>query len=170
MSPLLWLSLGTWAVALGVGAVDELYFRLWKFRLFARPQSRMEHVTHTVRACLLGPILWLAFVAPRLDLLVTLVAIDTAVVLIDVWLETESRRDLGGIPRAEYVVHVVANTLHTAAMTLALAVWWVSPSAQVPAEVHGMAEALAASTVPVAVLHVVLALWTPPRFHGARAV
>ncbi len=168
MSPLLWLSLSAWAAALGVGALDGLYFHLWKFRLYARPQSRTEHLTHTVRACLLGPILWLAFVAPRLDLLVALVAVDTAVVLADVWLETESRRDLGGIPRSEYVVHVLANTLHTGAMTLAMAVWWVSPSAQVSTLLRGIAEALVACTVPVALLHVVLIFWNPPaRVRGA---
>jgi hypothetical protein len=168
VSPLLWLSLAAWAAALGVGALDGLYFHLWKFRLYARPQSRTEHLTHTVRACLLGPILWLAFVAPRLDLLVMLVAVDTVVVLADVWLETESRRDLGGIPRAEYVVHVVANTLHTGAMTLAMAVWWVSPGAQVPDLLHGIAEALVACTVPVALLHVLLIFWNPPsRLRGA---
>ena len=168
VSPLLWLSLSAWAAALGVGALDGLYFHLWKFRLYARPQSRTEHLTHTARACLLGPILWLAFVAPRLDALVALVAVDTAVVLADVWLENESRRDLGGIPRAEYLVHVVANTLHTGAMTLAMAVWWSSPLAQVPALLRGFAEGLVACTVPVAVLHVALIFWTP-RARGAGA-
>lgn len=156
VNPLLWVSLSAWAAALAVGALDGLYFHLWKFRLYARPQSRTEHLTHTVRACLLGPLLWLAFVHPRLELLVVLAGVDTAVVFADVWLENASRRDLGGIPRAEYVVHVVANTLHTAAMTLAIAVWWVSPSAAVPSMVRWLAEALVVCTVPVALLHVVL--------------
>jgi hypothetical protein len=169
VSMLLWISLSAWAAALAVGALDGLYFHLWKFRLHARRQSRSEHVMHTVRACLLGPILWLAFVAPRLDLLVALVAIDTAVVIADVWLETASRRDLGGIPRAEYVVHVVANTLHTGAMTLAMATWWLSPAAEVPHLLRGMAEALAACTVPVAVLHVALMFWTPRAQVGGAA-
>jgi hypothetical protein len=161
VSSLLWISLIAWAGALGVGALDGLYFHLWKFRLYARPQSRSEHLTHTVRACLLGPILWLAFVTPRLDALVALVALDTAVVLTDVWLENASRRDVGGIPRAEYLVHVAANTLHTGAMTLAMASWWLSPHAHVPDLLRGIAEGLAACTVPVAVLHVALLFRKP---------
>ena len=35
--------------------------------------------------------------------------------------DTRSRRELGGIPRAEYVIHVVATGFHMAACALALA-------------------------------------------------
>ena len=33
-----------------LGAIDDLYFHLRRYRLFAFPESRGEHVLHTVRA------------------------------------------------------------------------------------------------------------------------
>jgi hypothetical protein len=161
MIDLLIASLGLWAGALTIGAADGLYFHLWKFRLYARPASQLEHVTHTIRACLLGPMLWFAFVSANLWALIALVALDSAVVLGDVSMENESRRALGGIPTAEYLVHVMATALHSAAVALAIGFWWKFGAAEVPVLVRDGALLLIATTVPVAVLHLALVFWKP---------
>src|SRR6185369_8512911 len=44
-----------------LGAVDGLYFHLWKYRLYSRPETRYEHKLHTLRAFLFIPIVWLLF-------------------------------------------------------------------------------------------------------------
>lgn len=44
-----------------VAAVDGLYFHLWKYRLYARPESVYEHKLHTVRAFLFIPIVFFLF-------------------------------------------------------------------------------------------------------------
>ena len=161
MPGLLVASLALWGAALTIGAADGLYFHLWKFRLYARPASKVEHLTHTLRACLLGPMLWLGFVAPHLGAFIALVALDSAVVLTDVSLENHSRRELGGIPTAEYLVHVAATALHSGAVALAIAFWWTAGAVEVPALLRDAALGLIATTVPVALLHVALVFWKP---------
>ena len=41
---------------------DGAYLHLWKFELFNHEESRFEHKTHTIRAILFPPIVWLLFI------------------------------------------------------------------------------------------------------------
>ena len=140
-----------------MGAIDTLYFHFWKFRLFARPQSRREHLTHAIRAALAGPTFMLLFVwpatGPMLWLVTLLIAADFAVMLWDLFEEPESRRSLGGIPPAEYTLHVVAASLHSAGYALALAsrpsVAW---STTTPLEMPSLVSTLAGLLWPGALL------------------
>ena len=112
-----------WAAALLIGAIDGLYFHLWKFRLYAQPEARLEHVAHAMRALLVVPTLWVAFFGPvraRVAVLIGLIAADLVVAIWDVYLERKSRRSIGGMPHFEYFVHVAVTTLHSAAETVTL--------------------------------------------------
>lgn len=64
-----------------------------KFRLFARPESRVEHVLHTVRALVAPPIVWLLYVAPPGPLLAVgiLIALDKLAAVVHVSQEEEVR-------------------------------------------------------------------------------
>ena len=92
-----------------VGAVDVLYFHLYRHRLFSRPESRWENVTHLLRHLL--------FIALTLGLLsgagkaflVGVLFIDLANNVIDLALERESRRSLDGLSPLESVLHGVAS-------------------------------------------------------------
>ena len=148
-------------IALTVGALDGLYFHLWKFRLYARPASQTEHLTHTIRAWLLAPMIWFAFVSPNLWALIGVVAVDSLVVLTDVSIENASRSELGGMPTAEYLVHVISASFHSAAVALAIAFWWEPRAVELPALVRDGGLLLIASALPVALLHVVLSIWKP---------
>lgn len=62
--------------------VDGFYFHLWRFRLFAPPASRREHVAHTLHVVLFGPMALLMFVVNcggwLLWLLVVVIVLDLA--------------------------------------------------------------------------------------------
>ena len=48
------------------------------------------------------------------------VLLDVVVLVIDLIAEEDSRKNLGGLPHNEYIVHVIANTLHYVAIALIL--------------------------------------------------
>lgn len=108
-----------------VAAFDGLYLHLWKYRLHTRHESMVEHRWHTLRVFLFLPVVYGLFYSNpggwALWLTVVLVVIDFGVSLLDVLEENQSRASLGGLSSGEYAVHVVNMTLHTVAITLALA-------------------------------------------------
>ena len=177
MNQLLSASATLWALALGVGAIDGLYFHLWRFRLHVRSRSRTEHIAHTGRALLLPPTLLLAFFnvistasgSERVSLLVAFIGVDWSFGIWDAFIETKSRQDLGGLPRSEYLVHLVATGLHSGAEVLAVAAWALSVrcwsgSNLVDSYARAIGIALLPASVAVALLHI---LFLHPRFrHG----
>ena len=125
MPDLLLISLVPLFGAFGLGAVDGIYFHLNRYRLFAHAESRAEHALHTVRSWLVLPVLALLFLADAsgafLWTAVACVALDQAVLILDLLAEARSRRRFGGLSAAEYQVHVLANGMHGIALALALA-------------------------------------------------
>jgi hypothetical protein len=154
-----------------IGTFDVLYYHLYKFRLYQRPESFKEHLLHTAMILLTplvvaglyvgrtgGPALWLA----------TVIAGGQVIVLLaDVFQEHESRAQLGGVPRLEYLIHIVVCMMHAASLALILnerpAVAWSlnAPMLLERVTLDGWRWAiviLAAVAVPLGVLHVALAL------------
>ena len=111
--------------AFGLGAIDGLYFHLQRFRLFAHADSRFEHALHTGRALLIVPALVLLYlVEPTGALLYAalgVVVADQVLMVLDLLVERRSRARWGGIPHAEYMVHIAANSLHAVGLALAFA-------------------------------------------------
>lgn len=108
-----------------IGAFDVLWWHLYKFRLYDQPGSVLEEVTHLVRYLLF---LGIAVALVTADdprgvqwLVVALFAADIAVTTVDVLAEPESRAPLGGLPRLEYLVHILATFLLGGA---AATFWW----------------------------------------------
>lgn len=164
---LLALSLALLVAAFGLGAVDGVYFHLQRFQLFAHSESRLEHGIHTVRAWLALPtVVLLYLVEPYGAMLVAaalVVLADQVALVLDLIVERRSRARLGGLPHAEYMIHVGANGLHTVAMALALALrpleqWTTAASGieltALPAAAHWLATGLAVVTLVAAVQHV----------------
>jgi hypothetical protein len=122
---LLLASLIAMIAAFAVGGVDGLFFHLQRFRLFAHAESRFEHVLHTGRALLAIPaVVFLYLFEPAgialYGALAAAVA-DQVLMVIDTVVEKRSRLRWGGLPHAEYMVHLVANSLHAVAFALAFA-------------------------------------------------
>jgi hypothetical protein len=122
-----------------VGAIDMLYFHLWKFRLYSSPRSRAETVTHILRSLTVATLAWvLAHYRPSgawFWIVGALFLIDFANSLVDVAIEPRSRAALGGVPGAESVIHTVGSTALGAIAALYFAVGWADrllPTALTP--------------------------------------
>ena len=103
---------------------DGAYLHLWKFELFNRKKSALEHKTHTIRALLFPLIVYYLFIETSIISFwigLALVMIDIIVLGIDAYSEKESRSFMNGLPRWEYIVHLFANSLHFAAIILIIA-------------------------------------------------
>lgn len=107
-------------VAAPIGALDVIYFHLWKFRLFERPESVKEETTHILRGYLVpvatgilllgqpeGRWFWVVF---------ALFALDGLNSFLDVIFEPGSRAPRI-VPPAELAVHFLGISLLTAAWT-----------------------------------------------------
>jgi hypothetical protein len=112
-------------VFLVLGAVDGLYLHLWRYRLYARAASKREHLYHSIAAVAFAATLPAVFLWETGGLLlwagVVLIGADMVVSLADMLAEKDSRADLGGLSRSEYVLHMVIMTAKGSALSLALA-------------------------------------------------
>lgn len=98
-----------------LGATDIVLFHVRAHALRSRVESRAELVTHFLR----GPTYATLFaVVPNVDprggwyvALLGLLTIDALISVADFWLEPDSRRSAGGLPRGEYLLHVVLAAL-----------------------------------------------------------
>jgi hypothetical protein len=168
---LTWISLLFLLGFFVAGGLDGIYFHIARFRLWSRPESRLEHALHAARAVLLPPTIWALYLADRrvgLSLAVFLVALDVIATVMDVIVEPESRKGIGGLPLGEVALHVAATVFHVGALGLAFAaqIYDVAPPR---AEVVMMiATALVVMSSIAAVHHLVLIACGSPAFRCGR--
>ena len=94
-----------------LGAFGVAWFHNLKGRLREHAESRLEVLVHACR----GIIYFLQMaIVPNLQfhgaffaLFVALYVADIAIAWFDVWIEPDSRRAQGGLPRGEYFMHIV---------------------------------------------------------------
>jgi hypothetical protein len=126
-------------IAAPIGALDVVYFHIWKFRLYARPQSRGEEVAHLMRG-LIVPVIVAILVAGRPEgawfwFVVALFAADSVNSVIDVMLEPASRAPIG-VPPAELAVHFIGTTVTGAAWATFMTAGWATRNAPAMLRAH----------------------------------
>ena len=129
-------------------------------RLWARAESRVEHLVHTARAVLLAPTIWALYLAGRsgLYIAIVLVGLDVIATALDVLVEPESRKEIGGVPRTELALHIAATVFHVGAIGLAF-VAAVSGSPPLrPDLVALVANSMVVVSLGAAVHHIALAV------------
>lgn len=108
-----------------VAMIDGVYFHLYKYKLYTRPDSVVEHFTHTLRAGTMAASAILLFAINAGGLLLwgafLLIGVDLCVETWDVLIEKRSRASLGGLSSAEYLTHAHAILLYAASYCLVLA-------------------------------------------------
>ena len=150
-----------------VAAFDGLYLHLWKYRLYARPESRREHKLHTAQGALFVPLVYFLFYQDSggwaLWAGVLFLAAEQVVEVWDVLDERDSRAGLGGLSSAEYAAHVIAITARTAAVALALAAKpltaWSPDAPLVTGPGHAWASSVAMQMIVGNILVVGLHVW-----------
>ena len=111
-----------------LGAVDVLYFHIYRLRLYAQPGSAAEEITHLARHVLFTAIVLTLLLQPPFTsaVVLTLFGLDLLNSVADVLLEKRSRAPLGGLPSAEYLIHVLASLVTGMAVS---AFWWAPAAA-----------------------------------------
>lgn len=103
---------------------DGFYLHIFKYQLHNRSESKMEHLTHTLRALLFPAILYFLFLkqdsTTSFYIGMYLVVTDIIVLGVDAFMETESRKFMGGLPRWEYILHLFVNGFHFASIAVFL--------------------------------------------------
>jgi hypothetical protein len=98
-----------------LGATDIWLFHTRAHHLHEHPPARAELITHALR----GPTYAVLFLLiPNFTChgawfvaLIALLIFDLGISIADFWLEPARRRALGGLPRGEYLLHVVLALL-----------------------------------------------------------
>lgn len=105
---------------------DGFYLHILKYQLFNQPESKTEHIIHTIRAVLFPAILYFLFLKQDSNssflIGISIVLIDIIVLAADAFLEKDSRQFMGGLPRWEYIVHLFVNGFHFASIAVYLSI------------------------------------------------
>lgn len=107
-----------------LGLYDGFYLHIFKYKLYAHPESRTEHLMHTIRGVLFPAILYFLYL--RSDCIacfyvgMVLVLLDIITLGIDAFVEKDSRAFMDGLPRWEYIVHLFVNGFHFASIAVFL--------------------------------------------------
>lgn len=150
-----------------IGIIDGFYFHLWKYTLHKHPETRVEHWTHTVRAAAFLAMLYFLFLndfgGKYLLLGAGVVLLDLVVMAVDLVAEGDSRKNLGGLPHKEYMVHMIANTLHFISIALILvakpaSAWGWDAPVTIAREFPSLTEEVAFNLMPGVALMVLLHL------------
>ena len=101
---------------------DGVFLHLIKYKLYQHKESQLEHLTHTIRSILFVGILYCLFISLESNKLfyfgLLLVFLDLVTMIIDAYTEKESRVFMGGLPRGEYILHLLVNGFHFATIAL----------------------------------------------------
>lgn len=110
------------SVGAPLGAFDVIYYHIYKFKLYSQPTARAEMVTHLARSILFGLCAYvLLYYQPNgtwFFVVAGILLADFFNSILDAYLEPESRAPLGGLPRNEYIIHIIGMAF-TGAFTMA---------------------------------------------------
>jgi hypothetical protein len=109
-----------------LAVIDGFYLHIVKYQLYNHSESKLEHLTHTIRAVLFPAIVYFLFIKQNSEVSfymgASLVLIDIVVLLIDAFIEKDSRAFMGGLPRWEYILHLLVNGFHFSSIAVFLAI------------------------------------------------
>jgi hypothetical protein len=164
-----------------LGAFDGFYLHLVRYKLYQHQESRAEHWMHTVRTLLFPAVLYFLYLsnAPTAFYIgIVLTGLDLLVVGADAYLEKDSRRFMGGLPRWEYIIHLFVNGFHfaTIAVFLLIKLRLTENGVTLASDFTGVksystfiwiVENLLPGAVLIATLHLLLMLPRPASFFNA---
>lgn len=103
---------------------DGLYLHIIKYELHRHKESKLEHLSHTIRAIIFPAIVYFLFVVHDSVIFFYLglafVLVDIIVLAVDAYMEKDSRTFMGGLPRWEYILHLFVNGFHFASIAVFL--------------------------------------------------
>jgi len=107
-----------------LAVIDGFYLHIFKYELFRQKESKHEHLIHTFRAVFFPFIVYFLFIIQNsvaaFYIGVFVVMIDIVTLGIDGFIEKDSRKFMGGLPRWEYILHLFVNGFHFATIAVFL--------------------------------------------------
>ncbi len=153
------VALSVLLIASPLGAFDSFYYHTLKFRLYERPESRFEEVTHLVRSVVIGVV---ALVLSRGELhgnwywfASALFLFDFVNNVLDTISEESSRKSLGGLPLLEQVIHIIGATMTGGAAAAFIVLGWplahleteIAAATQMPSWLASLATGLGGAVI-----------------------
>lgn len=98
-----------------LGFFDVIYFHIYKCKLHELEQARTEVGIHTARHLIYGlQFLYIAnfrLYGSWIWLPIAIYLLDVIIAFSDVWVEPNTRKPQGGLPRGEYFIHILLSLL-----------------------------------------------------------
>ncbi len=137
-----------------LGAIDVVWYHLLKFKLYSRPQSVREEVTHILRGIFFPLGLGVLLLGRPEGLwfwgVTGVFVVELVNSLVDITLEPESRLP-ARVPGLELVIHYVGATLMGAAAACFMVLEWGAGSRPTALTPHGL-ETLSIWILPIGYL------------------
>ncbi len=108
-----------------VAMFDGFYLHLIRYKLYRHAESKTEHLMHSLRALLFPLILTFLYLSASdtsFYIGLALVLLDIVVLGFDAYMEKDSRTFMGGLPRWEYILHLMVNGFHFASIAVFLVI------------------------------------------------
>lgn len=108
-----------------LGVYDGFYLHIYKYRLYEHKESKGEHLTHTIRGIFFPLILYCCYLTSSPEWFfagLTILVLDIIVTVMDAYMEKDSRSFMGGLPRWEYIIHLLVNGFHFASIAVFLVI------------------------------------------------
>ena len=107
-----------------IATFDGIYFHLYKYRLYAKKESKKEHLLHTAN-CFLFPFTILFIFLDKFNGIffwigIFLTLLTLIIEFLDVFEENKSRKKIGGLTSLEYSMHFAMSGLRATYTTLIL--------------------------------------------------
>ena len=96
-----------------IGSIDEYFYHYKSERLLFKPECFKENILHAIRT-LIYTILFFTISTYEVSgifavLLFGVFFIDLIVGILDILVENESRENMGGLPKGEYLIHMLLS-------------------------------------------------------------
>nr|BFD30388.1 hypothetical protein GTC16762_00060 [Pigmentibacter ruber] len=107
-----------------IAVIDGFYFHIYKYKLYARDESKKEHLLHTLNAILFPWSILFVFCNKFQGLFlyfgILLLILSLIIEFFDVYEESKSRKSLGGLTNNEYAMHFSLSALRATYSSLIL--------------------------------------------------
>ncbi|WGL58584.1 hypothetical protein QEJ31_08550 [Pigmentibacter sp. JX0631] len=111
-------------IYLVIAVIDGFYFHIYKYKLYAREDSKKEHFLHTLNAILFPWSIFFVFCDKFKGLFlyfgIFLLILSLIIEFFDLYEELKSRKSLGGLTSNEYAMHFSLSALRATYSTLIL--------------------------------------------------
>lgn len=111
-------------IYLVIAVIDGFYFHIYKYKLYAREDSKKEHLLHTLNAILFPLSIFFVFCDKFKGIFlyfgILLLILSLIIEFFDLYEESKSRKSLGGLTSNEYAMHFSLSGLRATYSTLIL--------------------------------------------------